>query len=107
MMAMGAGLGAGVGVGSTIGSMAGQMINTNPVAPPPISQQPTYFVYVNGHQLANQTAQTILTMLQQGTINTDTLVWKAGMANWLPLSQVPEFASLLNQQTPPPVPPQN
>lgn len=107
MMAMGAGLGAGVGVGSTIGSMAGQMINTNPVTPPPISQQPTYFVYVNGHQLANQTAQTISTMLQQGTINTDTLVWKAGMANWLPLSQVPELASLLNQQTPPPVPPQN
>lgn len=107
MMAMGAGLGAGVGVGSTIGNMAGQMINTNPVAPPPISQQQTYFVYVNGHQLANQTAQTISAMLQQGVINADTLVWKAGMANWLPISQVPELASLLNQQTPPPVPPQN
>lgn len=107
MMAMGAGLGAGVGVGSTIGSMAGQMINTNPVAPPPISQQQTYFVYVNGQQLANQTMQTISAMLQQGNINVDTLVWKAGMATWLPLSQVPELASLLNQQTPPPVPPQN
>lgn len=84
------------------------MINTNPVAPPPISQQQqTYFVYVNGQQLANQTAQTISTMLQQGTINAGTLVWKAGMANWLPLSQVPELATLLNQQTPPPVPPQN
>ena len=104
MMAMGAGLGAGVGVGSTIGNMAGQMINTNPNTPTTISN---YFVFVNGQQLPNQTPQTIANMLQQGTINADTLVWKAGMANWLPISQVPELASLQNQQTPPPVPSQN
>ena len=104
MMAMGAGLGAGVGVGSTIGGIAGQMINTNPVTPPPISN---YFVFINDQQLPNQTIQNIASMLQQGTINADTLVWKAGMANWLPLSQVPELVPLLNQQTPPPVPPQN
>ena len=101
MMAMGAGLGAGVGVGSTIGNMAGQMINTNPNTPPPISN---YFVYVNGQQLPSQTPQTIANKLQQGTINADTLVWKAGMTNWLPLSQVPELANLV-QQTPPPVNP--
>ena len=104
MMAMGAGLGAGVGVGSAIGNMAGQMINTNPNTPPPISN---YFVYVNGRQLPNHTPKTIVALLQQGKINADTLVWKAGMANWLPLAQIPELASLLNQQTPPPVPPQN
>lgn len=103
MMAMGAGLGAGIGVGSAIGTMAGQMLNTNPNTPPPFS---VYFVYVNGQQLQNQTPQTIATMLQQGAINADTLVWKAGMANWLPLSQVPELVALLNQQTPPSVPPQ-
>lgn len=106
MMAMGAGLGAGLGVGSTIGTMAGQMLNTNPVAPPPIPQASIYFVYVNGQQLPNQTPQAIGTMLQQGVVNANTLVWKTGMTNWLPLSQVPELAGLLNQQTPPPVPPQ-
>ncbi|MDD7528776.1 MAG: SPFH domain-containing protein [Bacteroidales bacterium] len=104
MMAMGAGLGAGVGVGTTIGNMAGQMINTNLVAPPPIVG---YYAYVNGRQLPNQTPQQIASMFQQGTITADTLIWKAGMADWLPLSQVPELASLLNQQTPPPVPPKN
>lgn len=103
MMAMGAGLGAGVGVGSTIGSMAGQMINTTPVAPPPVA---IYYIYVNGQQLPNQSVEMIAAQLLQGTINANTLVWKAGMANWLPLSQVPELATLLNQQTPPPVPPQ-
>lgn len=101
MMAMGAGLGAGVGVGGQFAQMA-QGISTNPAAPPTL----TFFVYVNGQQIGNQTPQNISAMLQQGTINADTLVWKAGMANWLPLSQVPELATLLNQQTPPPVPPQ-
>ena len=101
MMAMGAGLGAGVGVGSTIGSMAGQMINTNPIAPPPIA---SYYLYINGQQLPNQSVEMITALLQQGTINAETLVWKAGMANWLPLSQVPELANLI-QQTPPPVKP--
>ena len=105
MMAMGAGIGAGVGAGSVIGNMAGQMLNTNPVTPP-IPQASIFFVYVNGQQLPNQTLQMIASMLQQGTINSDTLVWKAGMANWSPLSQVPELAILI-QQTPPPIPPQN
>ena len=105
MMAMGVGLGAGVGTGSVIGNMAGQMLNTNPVTPP-MPQASTYFVYVNGQQLPNQTPQMIASMLQQGTINSDTLVWKAGMANWMPLSQMPELANFI-QQTPPPVPPQN
>ena len=105
MMAMGAGLGAGVGIGGQFAQMA-QNINTNPVAPPPVMLQTTYFLHVNGQQLPNQTSQTISAMLQQGTINADTLVWKAGMATWLPLSQMPELAGILNQQTPPPVPPQ-
>lgn len=103
MMAMGAGLGVGVGVGSTIGNMAEQMINTNPIVPPPV---PNYFVYLNGQQVPNQTIPDITAMLRQGTITADTLVWKAGMANWLPLSQVSELATFV-QQTPPPVSPKN
>jgi membrane protease subunit (stomatin/prohibitin family) len=101
MMAMGAGLGAGVGIGGQFAQMA-QGINTNPTTPPAI----TFFVYVNGQQVGNQTPQNISAMLQQGTITAEALVWKAGMANWQPLSQVPELATLLSQQTPPPVPPQ-
>ena len=106
MMAMGAGLGAGIGVGSQFSQLA-QNINTNPTPPPPVPQQTTYYLYVNGQQLPNLTTQTIAAMLQQGTATPDTLVWKAGMATWLPLSQMSELAGLLNRQTPPPVPPQN
>jgi membrane protease subunit (stomatin/prohibitin family) len=106
MMAMGAGLGAGLGVGNQFANLA-QNINTNPVAPPPIPQQSLYYLYVNGQQIPNQTVQSIIGMLQQGMIDANTLAWKAGMATWLPLSQIPELVALLSQQTPPPVPPQN
>ena len=105
MMAMGAGLGAGIGMGGQFSQLT-QNINTNPTTPPPIPQQATYYLYINGQQLPNQTLQSIAAMVQQGTVNADTLVWKAGMPNWLPLAQVPELAGIAIQQTPPPVPPQ-
>lgn len=45
-----------------------------------------------------------------GRINADTLVWTAGMADWLPARDVPFFAGLLApapyQPPPPPPPPQ-
>lgn len=106
MMAMGAGLSAGMGVGNVIGGIAAQTINTNPAAPPPVPVETTYFLYYNGQQVGNQTAQTIASLLAQGQINADTLVWKAGLPAWVKLREMPEFAALLNSQTPPPVPPQ-
>lgn len=100
-MTMGAGVGAGVGVGSAIGQMASQMINTNPTTPP----IPTnYYIYLNGQQVANQTAQMIAALIAQRQVDGNTLVWAAGMPNWSPISNVPELAALLCQQTPPPVP---
>ena len=42
-------------------------------------------------------------MMAQGTVDGNTLVWKPGMANWQPISAVPELAGLMT--TPPPVPP--
>lgn len=105
-VSMGTGLGVGVGVGSTIGNMASQVINTNPMqqVPPSLPPQTTYFIYVNGQQLGGQTTQHITSLISSGTVNADTLVWTAGMPSWLKLCQVPELASLLNNQTPPPIP---
>lgn len=103
MAAMGAGLGVGVGFGAMAGQMAGQTMNTNPT-PPPMPPQTTYFVYVNGQQLGGQTAQTISSLITQGAVNGETLVWAAGMPAWVKLAQVPELAQLLSAQTPPPMP---
>ena len=105
-VSMGAGLGVGMGVGGAIGNMASQFINTNPVqqVPPSLPPQTTYFVYVNGQQFGGQTTQHIAALIASGSVNAETLVWTAGMPSWLKLCQVPELASLLNNQTPPPIP---
>lgn len=97
------GLGVGMGVGNVMAGLAGQNINTNPASqtPPPLPQEPTYFVYVNGQQIGGQTAAQIMQMRAQGTVNDETLVWTAGMANWTAIKNVPALAALC----PPPIPP--
>ena len=96
------GFGVGMGIGNVMGGVAGQTLNTNPqVVPPPLPPETTYFVYVNGQQLAGQTVAQIAAMRSRGIVNDETLVWTAGMANWAPIKSVPElFASC-----PPPIPP--
>ena len=100
------GIGMGMNLGNVMGGMVNQQVNTNPTAvPPPIPHEPTYFVYMNGQQLPGHTKSHIFQMINQGTINGDTLVWTAGMANWTAIKNVPELASLIPPTTPP-VPPQ-
>ena len=106
MASMGAGLGVGFGVGSTVGGMASGLLNANPSTPPPppIPNSRLYFAVVNGVQIPNLSIEQIKQHIIQGQITASTLVWTAGMPNWVPLSDVPELANLVNQQTPPPVP---
>lgn len=96
------GVGMGLGFGNAIGSMAGQTINTNPVAPPPIPNEQTWYVYANNQQLGGQTKAHLSALLAQGVINGETLVWRPGMTNWAQLSSVSELADLV--ATPPPIP---
>lgn len=104
---LGAGFGAGIGIGNAIGQIASQGVqNTIPVIPPPVPQELTYFLYYNGQQVGGQTVQHIATLLAQGIIHSDTWVWKPGLPAWIKLYQMPELASLLNRQSPPPVPSQ-
>lgn len=97
------GLGVGLGIGNVMGGVANNNLNTNPqIVPPPIPQETTYYVYVNGQQIGGQTAAQIASMKAQGIVNDDTLVWTAGMANWAPVKSVPSLASVC----PPPIPSQ-
>ncbi len=103
MAAMGAGLGAGLGVGNAIGNMAGDMMNTNPCPPPPIPQQKTYYLYINGNQIPNQNIEQVVGYIRSGVANGDTLAWTAGMPQWTCISNIPELACFLSQPTPPPI----
>ena len=79
-------------------AMQGQM-NT----PPPI---PTvaYMIAVNGAQSGPFNIQQLQQLVQQGQVNTNTYVWKQGMANWELAGNVQELKSLFVANTPPPIP---
>lgn len=107
VVGMGVGLGVSSGISSHFGNMVGNTINPNPVTPPPLPHQTTYYVYLNGQQIANQNISDLARYIKNGAMNTETLVWKAGMTQWLPAIQIPELSILFVGQTPPPLPNQN
>lgn len=105
------GVGVGMGFGSMIGGIAQQNINTNPPSmgtPPPMPQETTWFLYINGQQIGGQTYANILSLKAQGQIDENTLVWKSGMAAWQRIISVPELASIFAPMAvpTPPIPPQ-
>jgi hypothetical protein len=78
----------------------------SPAAPPPVAVAAAaeWHVAAGGGQSGPHTAQQVQGMIQQGHVAADALVWKAGMAGWVALSQCAEFASLLAAVPPPPPP---
>lgn len=107
-----AGMMAGMAVGSTIGqNIAGAMnkvmgganaaASAQPVAPPPV---PTvaYHVAVNGQATGPFDLGTLSQMYTANQFNKDSLVWKAGMAQWSKAGEVEELATVF--QAMPPIP---
>lgn len=104
MIGMGVGMGVGMNAGSTMGAITSQMINTNPApTPPPLNMNKSYYLYINGNQVPNQTIQQIALYIQQGIVNGETPVWCAGMPQWGKLSEIPELNSLFGVPAPPPL----
>ena len=109
----GMGLGAGFAMG---GAMAGQMgaaMNAGAAgmggaagagaAPPPLPAASAYHVAINGQQLGPFDLNTLQGHATSGTLKRDSLVWKAGMAQWLKAGDVQELAPLFSS-VPPPIP---
>jgi uncharacterized protein (TIGR00266 family) len=55
---------------------------------------PQWYMAIGGHQVGPVAQDEILTNLQNGSIDADTLVFTSGMANWQKVKDVPAFASL-------------
>ena len=74
-----------------------------PVAPPPLPPmaQAVWHAAVQGRSQGPFTAAQLAELIAQGQVERDTLVWKAGFANWTPASEVGEVAQLFG---PPPLP---
>lgn len=103
LMNMGMGLGVGMNMGNHMGAMAAQNLNTH-IAPPPIPQQSTYYLAINGQQSGPFDVATITSYVNGGQVTKDTLAWKQGMPTWSALGSIPEFSCLF-APCPPPIPP--
>ena len=55
-----------------------------------------WYMAIGGHQVGPVSQDEILANLRNGSIDKDTLVFTSGMANWLPLKDVPAFAPFVN-----------
>lgn len=108
----GMGLGAGFAMG---GAMAGQMGAAMQAGaagmgggggamPPPLPTAVAFHVAINGQQAGPFDLTALQAHLASGTLKRDSLVWKAGMAQWAQAGSVPELAPLFANM-PPPIPP--
>ena len=67
------------------------------VAPPPLPGSTQWYAGIDGQQIGPLSPGEVAT---RAGVTADTLVWKAGMAAWTRLGDVPE----LKGTTPPPLP---
>ena len=89
---------------------------TGGATPPPIQGAPTpppmpttqYYVAIGGQQAGPFNMLQLQTLVQNGNLTAQTLVWKQGMAGWEQASTVAElttlFAAPAGEATPPPMP---
>ncbi|MCU0316681.1 MAG: SPFH domain-containing protein [Fimbriimonadaceae bacterium] len=103
------GAGAMVGqmmAGMMMGQTVGQTMAQQPMTPPPLPTAKTFHVAVNGQQQGPYDMAGLQALASQGGLRQDTLVWSAGMANWIAAKEVAELAPLF-ANVPPPIPPQS
>lgn len=99
LMGTGIGLGVGLSAGSQMGNITSNL-NTNVPPPPPTIIE--FYVLINNQQTGPLDFIKLKELITIGTINRDTLVWKAGMANWDNAGKQVELANLFNSIPPPP-----
>lgn len=57
---------------------------------PPVDT-PVWYCMMGTQKLGPLTMQTVLTMIQNRSIESSTLLWREGMASWQPAAGIPEF----------------
>lgn len=97
---------AGAGVGLGAGVMMGQQFAQAMAAPPPLPSAGAagFFAAIGGQQQGPFALDALQQQATKGQLTRETLVWRQGMAQWVPAGQVPELASVF-AAVPPPLPP--
>jgi len=106
-----AGAGMGLGAGFAMGGMMANQIggamgaaNASAGAPPPLPTATAFHVAVGGAQTGPFEMIALQSQATGGQLKRDSLVWKAGMAQWAKAGDVAELSGLFANM-PPPLPP--
>ncbi|MCU0356579.1 MAG: SPFH domain-containing protein [Cyclobacteriaceae bacterium] len=100
--------GMGMGMGFAMANQMGQMFHTQnrPPSPPPIPDTSVqYYIAANGQQQGPYAKQVLESMIRQGTVTRDTMVWAQGMPAWSKAGEVGDLQPAFGA-VPPPLPPQ-
>jgi len=101
---VGVGLGAGVAMGANMmNAMTGAAGAGGAGAPPPIPGASMFHVAVGQSQTGPFDLPALQGQVASGQLTRASLVWKAGMAQWVKAGEVPELAPIF-AAVPPPVP---
>ncbi len=100
----GAGIGAGVAIGQQMaGAIGGAAAPSAGAAPPPLPTGASYFLGIGGQQVGPFDMAILSAKVRDGSLTRSTLVWKQGMASWVPAETVAELQGLF-ANVPPPLP---
>jgi len=64
-----------------------------------MSEGKQWYMALGGHQVGPVSADEILSNLQAGSIDSQTLLFTAGMSDWTPVKDVPQFSSQVRSAT--------
>ena len=98
LIGAGLGLGLGAGIGNQMNNVSGNLnTNNTPQLPPSL-----YYVLINNQQNGPISFNQLSQLISDLRVNNQSLVWKAGLDNWIFITELPEFSNLFNQTPPPP-----
>ena len=97
-------MGMGFGMAQSFGQAMTKGDDTDPLAPPPVPEAVKvvkhYFAVVDGERVGPVNLAAVAEMINSKDITADTLMWTAGLPDWVPAENLSEVASHLNNQPP-------
>lgn len=98
-------IGASFGIGMGMANQVGQAMAPATAPPPLPNQTGQFYIAVNGKQTGPHDLPALTELAKGGELNRQTLVWHAGLAQWVPAGDVAELSNLFASM-PPPLPEQ-
>lgn len=98
-------MGMGFGMAQSFGQALAKGDATDPLAPPPVPPAAKvvrhYFAVVDGQRMGPINLAAVQQLIENGQLDSDTLMWTAGLTDWTAAENIIEVNALLNNQPPP------